>query len=275
MKSFARPMTKSFWRITVPRLPISSSTTPFQASRPASVTTNDGTPILVMIRPCSVPIPRPAREHDHDRQRRRQLVAVGREQQRGEHAADAGHEADREVDLAEQQGERDAHGDHRVRRRLDDQVDEVPRREEAVVLGLEDDRDDDQADDDRQRAEVAGLDAGPPAAGVARRRCRARRLGGGRGAATVLTPPPPAAGHLGQLAGGDRLDDLLLLVSVRLNSATFWPSRRTVMLSATSKMSCRLCEMRITARPCSPSRLTRSSTCASGRRRARRSARRG
>ncbi len=45
----------------MPLLPISSSTTPFQASRPASVTTNDGTPTLVMIRPCSVPIARPAR----------------------------------------------------------------------------------------------------------------------------------------------------------------------------------------------------------------------
>ena len=56
----ASPITVSFCRITVPRLPISSSTTPFQASRPASVTTNDGTPILVMIRPCSVPIARPA-----------------------------------------------------------------------------------------------------------------------------------------------------------------------------------------------------------------------
>ena len=60
MKSLARPTTKSFCRITVPRLPISSSTTPFQASRPASVTTNDGTPTLVMINPCSRPIPRPA-----------------------------------------------------------------------------------------------------------------------------------------------------------------------------------------------------------------------
>ena len=60
MKSLARPMTKSFCRITVPRLPISSSTTPFQASRPASVTTNEGTPILVMIRPWNVPMPRPA-----------------------------------------------------------------------------------------------------------------------------------------------------------------------------------------------------------------------
>ena len=44
----------------MPRLPISSSTTPFQASRPASVTTNDGTPILVMIRPWKTPMPRPA-----------------------------------------------------------------------------------------------------------------------------------------------------------------------------------------------------------------------
>ena len=50
------------------------------------------------------------------------------------------------------------------------------------------------------------------------------------------------------------------VVSVRLNSATFWPSRSTVMLSATSKMSCRLCEIRTTPSPCSARRLTRSST---------------
>ena len=47
-------------QVTVPLLPISSSTTPFQASRPASVTTNDGTPTLVMISPCRVPIAAPA-----------------------------------------------------------------------------------------------------------------------------------------------------------------------------------------------------------------------
>ena len=58
-KLFAMPITKSFCRITVPLEPISSSTTPFQASRPASVTTNDGTPTLVMISPWNVPIPRP------------------------------------------------------------------------------------------------------------------------------------------------------------------------------------------------------------------------
>ena len=55
----ARPIRKSFCSTTVPRLPIKSSTTPFQAIRPASVTTNDGMPILVMIRPWNVPIAMP------------------------------------------------------------------------------------------------------------------------------------------------------------------------------------------------------------------------
>ena len=58
-KSLARPIVKLSCRITVPRLPISSSTTPFQASRPASVTTNDGTPTFANTTPCSVPIARP------------------------------------------------------------------------------------------------------------------------------------------------------------------------------------------------------------------------
>ena len=44
----------------MPLLPIRSSTTPFQASRPARVTTNDGTPSLVMISPWKVPIAIPA-----------------------------------------------------------------------------------------------------------------------------------------------------------------------------------------------------------------------
>ena len=50
-KSLARPIRKLFCSTTVPRLPINSSTTPFQAINPASVTTKDGMPILVMIRP--------------------------------------------------------------------------------------------------------------------------------------------------------------------------------------------------------------------------------
>ena len=36
------------------------------------------------------------------------------------------------------------------------------------------------------------------------------------------------------------------VVSVRLNSATFWPRRSTVMRSATSKTSCMLCEISMT-----------------------------
>ncbi len=72
MKLFASPMTKSFCRITVPRLPISSSTTPFQPSRPASVTTNDGMPSLVTSVPWNMPIAAPApQREDHRDERRR------------------------------------------------------------------------------------------------------------------------------------------------------------------------------------------------------------
>src|SRR6185503_15346105 len=129
-KSFAKPTTTLFWMITVPLSPISSSTTPFQASRPASVTTNEGTPIFVMIRPWPIPMASPTR---------------------------------RAMKIAEQQDEHDPHPDDGDRGHLDDEVDEVPRRQELAVLGLEDDRDQDQPDDDRQRAEVARADAGPPA----------------------------------------------------------------------------------------------------------------
>ena len=59
---------KSSWMMTVPREPISSSTTPFQASRPASVTTNDGTPTLAMIGPWRIPIAMPDESAD-DRRR--------------------------------------------------------------------------------------------------------------------------------------------------------------------------------------------------------------
>ena len=194
MKSLARPMMKSFWRITVPRLPISSSTTPFQASRPASVTTNDGMPTFVMSSPCSRPIAEAgARAPARSPTTVGSSLPSGEQQQRGEHAADAGDEADRQVDLAQQQHEDDAHGDDRVRRRLDDQVDEVAGGQEAVVLRLEDDRDEDQADDDRQRAELAGLDVGPPAARVGADACRVRGASGAStgGSVTVLMRRPP------------------------------------------------------------------------------------
>ena len=59
-KSLAKPMKKLFWMMTVPLSPMSSSTAPFHASRPASVTTKEGTPSFVMITPCSRPMPTPA-----------------------------------------------------------------------------------------------------------------------------------------------------------------------------------------------------------------------
>ena len=46
----------------------------------------------------------PGAEHDHEHERGRQHVAVRRQQDRGQHAADARHEADREVDLARAAG---------------------------------------------------------------------------------------------------------------------------------------------------------------------------
>ena len=50
---------------------------------------------------------------------------------RDDQRADAGEVADREVDLAEQQHEDDAVGEHRRAGRLGDQVDEVDGREEV------------------------------------------------------------------------------------------------------------------------------------------------
>ena len=189
-KSLAKPTKKLFWMMTVPSSPMSSRTTPFQASRPASVTTNDGTPTFVMISPCRTPMARPASERDDHRRAgaRTRCGCRGRSAARSMHARHAADEADRQVDLPQQQDEDDPHADRRDRRRLDDEVDEVPRGQEVRVLALEDDRDDDQADDDRQRAEVAGLDARPPAA-------RRRRRGSRRsGAAAAGAPGPPSTG---------------------------------------------------------------------------------
>ena len=107
-----KPMTKSSCITRVPLLPINSSTTPFQPSSPASVTTKDGIPIFVMIKPCSRPI-RARAERRGDRHGRRRLRAVGHQQHRRDHAGDAADVADREVDLAEQQDEDEAHRDDR------------------------------------------------------------------------------------------------------------------------------------------------------------------
>ena len=60
------------------------------------------------------------------------------------------------------------------------------------------------------------------------------------------------ARDLRRLAGRDRLHDLLLRrLPSRSKTPTLRPRRSTVIRSATSKTSCRLCEMSTTARPCS------------------------
>ena len=223
-KSLARPIRKSSWSTTVPRLPIKSSTTPFQAINPASVTTNEGIPILVMISPCRVPIAMPEQSASDDGHDRAHLVAVGDQQHGGDHAGHTGHVAHRQVDLAQQQHEHDAHGDRGDRGRLDDQVDEVAGGEEAVVLGLEDDRDDDQAEDDRQRAELARADVGPPVAGSSGE--AAELAGVGRGvcgghASTSSVWSASMPGTLVSVPAVIAWTTSCSVVSVRLNSATF------------------------------------------------------
>src|SRR4051794_34651701 len=210
-------------------------------------------------------------ERDEDRGPGAQLVvAVGDQEQRRRHAGDAADVADGQVDLAQQQDEDDPHPDDGDRRHLDDEVDEVPRGQEPVVLGLEDDRDQEQADDDRQRAELAGADAGPPAPReVAERLVGSTRDSGGCGVRGIDRGSRAHAGTSAWTWPGT-LDSAPAVIasttwvwvtSVRLYSATFCPRRSTVMVSATSKMSCRLWEISTTARPCSPRRRTRSSTC--------------
>ena len=64
--------------------------------------------------------------------------------------ADAREVADREVDLAEQQDEDDAEGEHRRAGHLVDQVGEVDGGEEVRRRQAEEDDDEDLADDDRE-----------------------------------------------------------------------------------------------------------------------------
>src|SRR6185369_9642568 len=119
-------------------------------------------------------------------------------------------------------------------------------------------------------AEVAGADAGPPAPAVVGEGlvgrvgdpdgCRVRRVDGWCGGAHTVTSAWTAPGTFDRAPAVIASTTCVWVTSVRLYSATFWPRRRTVMVSATSKMSCRLWEIRTTARPCSPRRLTRSRT---------------
>src|SRR6266566_6545825 len=103
--------------------------TPCQIRRPASVTTNDGTPTLAATRE----------------------LELGDGQ--GRYPAQI---SDRKVDLAKQEDEDHSEREHGQAGHLDDDVVEVVRGEEVRRLEAEEDDDHRQADDDRQDPEVPG-----------------------------------------------------------------------------------------------------------------------
>ena len=164
--------------------------------------------------------------------------------------------------------------EHRRARHLDDHVAEVDGREEVRRRVGEEDDDDDLADDDRDDPEVARPDVGDraiqsarmfvgvcswgaSAAGARRERPARRRRQCSRGVAPA--PPGMPATFVGTPAVIAATTPAASWPA--LEPPTFRPSRRTVIRSAVSKMSWRLCEMITTARPCWPRRRTSSSTC--------------
>src|SRR5580700_9842521 len=99
----------------------------------------------------------PDRGHGQaDQHRERPRPGIRRHQHpAGEHRADRRGEADRQVDLAEQQDEHLGHAQHHDPRGLGNQVDQVARGQEQGVAGLEVDDDGHQAEQDGQEAAVA------------------------------------------------------------------------------------------------------------------------
>ena len=78
------------------------------------MTTNDGTPTNATIEPWNGADPAHASDRDQHREDAVQLMAAAGQLQLGDdQRADAGHVADREVDLAEQEHEDDAEREHR------------------------------------------------------------------------------------------------------------------------------------------------------------------
>jgi hypothetical protein len=91
---------------------------------------------------------------------------VGRRPDQGQrdgraHGADKAHG---EVDLAEDEGVQLGQAQQDDEGRLDEQVDDVGRREERARLHLEENADDDEADDDGDRAALTPADPQPPGA---------------------------------------------------------------------------------------------------------------
>ncbi len=161
---------------------------------------------------------RRAEEADADRRPPRPPGIVRTQEERHDNGSHRAHERDGKVDLADQQDEHGPDRDRRDGRHLQEQVREVPLREEVLVEDAEGQDDDDEADDDRQRPEVACANALPPQARVARERLRLVPLVDGRTArdapdgrcgwvrahpsasalasAPTAARPPPCRGHV-------------------------------------------------------------------------------
>ena len=105
---------------------------------------------------------------------------TGRSDQLGDHhPADGEHEADREVDLRQDQGEDLGRAEQDVDRRLVEQVDQIPVGTEPGSLGLEEDDNDQQSGDDGECAALPALDTPPLRAQVVAERV-GQDLGRGR-----------------------------------------------------------------------------------------------
>src|SRR4029453_3579724 len=192
-------------------------------------------------------------------------------QQGGQHGrADAAGEPGRQVDLAQQQDEHQPHGDHGDGGALGEQVGEVAGGEEHRRRDREDDHQHDQPEHGRQGADVAPADPVDVAAEVLAQRRRAGQLGRAvgdvdGGGTHAVTPSSTPAGS------SDSTPSVRPVVissttwgwrtSLVLTSAASWPRYRAAMRSATWNTSTRLWEISTTARPWSPSRRTRASTC--------------
>ena len=113
------------------------------------MTTNDGSPIWVMIEALEQPDRRADEQGEADCSPPRPAVR-GPRRSAMVTAAHPGDVADREIDLAEEQDEHLAHPEQHEHRRLDEQVYEVARGQEVRVQRLEQDRDQEEPADDGQ-----------------------------------------------------------------------------------------------------------------------------
>src|ERR1051325_612866 len=169
--------------------------TPCQASRPASVTTKEGTPRKATNEPWNAPIAAPARIATRIASRPgiwwplsgiwssaattaarpltepiERSISPSRSTKTTPNAMiveidlSLGSVSDREVDLPEQKHEDDAERDDRGPRHLHDHVVEVRRADVRRVLEVEEEHDDHQRDDDRAGAQLARAEVVPHAA---------------------------------------------------------------------------------------------------------------